>query len=280
MTATVDERRTLPRQRFAFARGRSIPSPLLAAIVLLVLWEVGAWLLASTSDRLAPMKLPYPHEVLRALINNIALLFNAALDTAMGALIGLVVGTITGVLIALLMAQARWVEDASYPYIVGAQMIPTVALAPIIFGAVHDPTVTKVIVAAYISVFAVSLGTIKGLKSTPIEGLALMRSLNADRSQVMRKLRIPAALPFFFAGLRVAAPLAVIGEIVVELAGSKDGLGTLMITTQYYGVANAHLFWATLAVTLLLGYLFALGASLLERTFASWQPAYRGGGRA
>jgi NitT/TauT family transport system permease protein len=225
------------------------------------------------------MKLPYPHEVLRALVFNFSLLLNAALDTAMGALIGLVVGTIVGVAIGFFMAQARWLEDATYPYLVGAQMIPTVALAPIIFGAVHDPVVTKVIVAAYISVFAVSLGTIKGLKSTPPDGLMLMRSMSADRSQVMRKLRIPAAMPFFFAGLRVAAPLAVIGEIVVELAGSKDGLGTLMITTQYYGVANAHLFWATLVVTLLLGYVFALGAALLERTFASWQPAYRNAGR-
>jgi NitT/TauT family transport system permease protein len=279
MTARIGHGRAFERPRFASIRQRQVPGPLLAAILLLVLWEVGAFLTASTSDRLAPMKLPYPHEVLRALIAHLQLIANAALATAMGALVGLVVGTVVGVAIGFLMAQARWLEDATYPYLVGAQMIPTVALAPIVFGAVRDPAVTKVIVAAYISVFAVSLGVIKGLKSTPPEGLVLMRSMNADRSQVMRFLRIPTSLPFFFAGLRVAAPLAVIGEIVVELAGSKDGLGALMITTQYYGVANAHVFWATLVVTLFLGYLFALGAALLERIFASWQPAYRGGSR-
>jgi NitT/TauT family transport system permease protein len=279
MTAPISDGRALQRSRFGGIRRRQIPAPLLAAIVILVLWEVGAWLLASSSDRLAPMKLPYPHEVLRALALNAQLILKAAVATATGALIGLVVGTVVGASIGFLMAQARWLEDATYPYLVGAQMIPTVALAPIIFGAVHNPGITKIIVAAYISVFAVSLGTIKGLKSTPPDGLVLMRSMNADRSQVMRKLRVPAAMPFFFAGLRVAAPLAVIGEIVVELAGSKDGLGALMITTQYYGVANAHVFWATLLATLFLGYLFALGAAVLERIFASWQPAYRGGSR-
>src|SRR3954463_14840860 len=123
MTATVDERRTLPRPRFAFVRGRSIPAPLLAAVVLLVLWEVGAWLLASTSDRLAPMKLPYPHLVLRALINNVGLFLKAALNTASGALIGLIVGALVGAAIGVVMAQARWLEDATYPYLVGAQMI-------------------------------------------------------------------------------------------------------------------------------------------------------------
>jgi len=99
MTATVDKRRELQQPRFSLTRRRSLPAPLLAAVVFLVLWEVGAFLIASTSDRLAPLKLPYPHEVLRALIANIALLLDAALDTAIGALIVYLVGTVVGVAI-------------------------------------------------------------------------------------------------------------------------------------------------------------------------------------
>jgi NitT/TauT family transport system permease protein len=270
----VDARGVRSRRALTVA-GRTVPSSLLVIVGFIVLWEVGAAVLSGTGDRLAPLKLPFPHVVARAILVNGGLLLNAAWQTAAGALIGLFVGTATGAVIGILMAQARWLEDATYPYLVGAQMIPTIALAPIVFGAVHDPMITKVIVAAYISVFPISLGTIKGLKSAPPDGLALMRTYSATRFGTMRYVRIPAALPYFFAGLRVAAPLAVVGEIVVELAGSKDGLGTLMVTTQYYGVAQAGVFWASLVVTLVLGFVFAKAAAGIERVVAPWQPAYR-----
>jgi NitT/TauT family transport system permease protein len=241
----------------------------------LVIWQLGATLAALGGDRLAAMKLPFPGDVVEAMVAHAPTLAESAWSTIRGALIGLVVGTIVGFLIGLLMAQARWVEDASYPYIVAAQMIPTVALAPIILGAVRDPEVTKVVVAAYITVFAVSLGTIRGLKSTPGDALELMRTYHASRRQQYTKLRLPAALPHFFAGLKVAAPLAVIGQIVVELAGSKDGLGNLLIETQYYGVSFAHLFWATMLLTLALGLVFAGAAALLERVVSPWQSDFR-----
>jgi NitT/TauT family transport system permease protein len=168
------------------------------------------------------------------------------------------------------MAQWRTLEDAVYPYLVAAQMIPTIALAPIVLAVIKDPYLTKIAVAAYISVFAVSLGTIRGLRSAPRDALELMHSLHARPAHVLLKLRIPAALPYFFAGLRVAAPLA-----VVELAGSKDGLGTLILVTQYYGPGNAHLFWAAMIATLLLGLVFARAVVLLERVVAPWQPEFR-----
>jgi NitT/TauT family transport system permease protein len=75
--------------------------------------------------------------------------------------------------------------------------------------------------------------------------------------------------------LKIAAPLAIVGEIVVELAGSKDGLGTLLLTTQYYGPSYANLFWAALITTMVLGLVFARLASVLERTVSPWQPEFR-----
>jgi NitT/TauT family transport system permease protein len=254
-------------------RGRRLA---LSFVILVVAWEVGSLLMAGSGDRTAATKLPAPHLVLRAFVEQAPTLLQAAWATARGALLGLAVGTLVGFLLALLMSQARWIEEAGYPYVVAAQMIPTIALAPIVLSAVRDADATRVVVAAYVTMFSVSLGTIRGLKSTPPAALELMRTIDARRWETYRKVRIPAALPFFFAGLKVAAPLAVVGEIVVELAGSKDGLGTLLLTTQYYGPSYAYLFWAALLTTMALGYLFAWTAGLVERIVAPWQPELRG----
>jgi len=249
---------------------------LTVAIAVLVAWTAGSALLGGTGDRLAQLKLPYPHLVFGAFANNLPLFAEAIWETARGAFIGLLLGVAVGTAIGVVMAQWRVLEDAAYPYLVAAQMIPTIALAPIVLAIMKDPYATKIAVAAYISVFAVSLGTIKGLRSTPPDALELMNTLHARPLEVLVKLRVPAALPYFFAGLRIAAPLAVIGEIVVELAGSKDGLGTLILVTQYYGgVANAHLFWAAMIVTLVLGYVFARSVTTIERIVAPWQPEFR-----
>jgi NitT/TauT family transport system permease protein len=245
-------------------------------VAAIVVWELGAWLLVATGVPLAQSKLPYPHLVLLAAAGNAPLLGSAVASTGETALAGLLVGTVLGFGIALVMTLARWLEDAVFPYIVAAQMIPTLALGPIILSSVKDPTVTRVLVAAYIAFFAISLASIKGLKSASPTSLDLLASYDANRAQVYTKLRIPGSLPFFFAGLKVAAPLSVVGAVVVELAGAKAGLGFLLLTTQYYGPSYANLFWATIVATMLLGYAFAWTAGRLEPVISSWQPEFRG----
>jgi NitT/TauT family transport system permease protein len=273
MVAAID--RLLPRA--AVSDRRRWPRVGLFLVVLLAVWELAAALILASGDRLAQSKVPFPHLVAAELVAQWDTIATAAWATARGAGVGLLVGAVVGLAIGLLMAQTRLIERAVYPYVVAAQMIPTIALAPIILGAVRNPDATRIIVAAYVTVFAVSLGTIKGLKSTPRDGLELLRTYNSSRWTQYVKLRIPAALPHVFSGLRVAAPLAVVGEIVVELAGSKDGLGTLLLTSQYYGPAYAYLFWASLVATMLLGLAFAAAAVVLERVVTPWQPEFRRG---
>ena len=198
--------------------------PLLLLCGLLVVWEVAAAVLLAAQGPLARSKLSAPHEIAQRLVSDGPLLASTVWVTARGALAGLALGTAIGFVVALVLAQSRWVEDAFHPYILGGQMIPTVALAPIILIALKNPATTRVVVAAYISFFPISLGTLKGLKSTPREGLELMSSYNCSLFQTYRKLRIPAALPFAFAGLKVGAPLAVVPLAGASLAGaSLDG---------------------------------------------------------
>ena len=255
---------------------RSSGSALIVVAALVVIWEVVAVAMVAAEVPSAETKLSAPHLIAQRIVDEAPLIADNLRVTATGALIGLLGGVVIGVAVALVIAQTRFLESAVYPYIIGGQMIPTIALAPIILVATRNPTLTRFLVATSITFFALSLSTLKGLKSTSHGALELMRSYNASRLQVYRRLRIPGALPFFFAGLKIAAPLAVVGEIVVELTGANSGLGYTILVSQYYGPNYATLFWAAMVITLLLGVLFYTAAVVLERVLTPWQPEFRG----
>jgi NitT/TauT family transport system permease protein len=246
-----------------------------AGLGLLAAWELGAAALHATGTPLATSKLPYPHAVAARIVEEAPLLASAVWVTARGALIGLLVGIVLGVAISLLLAQSRALEAAFYPYVVGGQMLPTIALAPILLAALRNATLTRILVATYITFFAITIGTLKGLKSVPRESAELLRTYNVNRWQLYTKLKLPAALPFLFAGMKVAAPLAVVGEIVVELTGSTNGLGYLILSTQYYGPQYATLFWASMLITLALGFAFYRAVAAIERFASPWQHEFR-----
>ncbi|MGH9247098.1 MAG: ABC transporter permease [Acidimicrobiales bacterium] len=254
---------------------RSSRALVLVIAGLLLAWEAVAVAMRAADVALAASKLAAPHEIAVRIVGESSLLASNLRVTALGALAGLVGGVAIGVGVALLVAQARWLEGAVYPYIIAGQMIPTIALAPLILVATRNQTVTRFLVATSITFFAISLATLKGLKSTSPAALELMRSYSASRLEVYTRVRIPAALPFFFAGLKVAAPLAVVGEIVVELTGANSGLGYTILVSQYYGPTYASLFWAAMVVTLLLGVVFYMAAVGLERLVTPWQSEFR-----
>jgi NitT/TauT family transport system permease protein len=256
----------------AVARRRAA---LIAGLGILAAWEAGAALLAASDVPLAASKLPYPHAVAQRIVAEAPLLLQALGVTAGGALVGLLVGIVLGVVIAVALAQSRALESAIYPYVVGGQMLPTIALAPILLAALQNATLTRILVATYITFFAITIGALKGLKSVPPESLELMRSYNAGRGQLYAKLKLPASLPFLFAGMKVAAPLAVVGEIVVELTGSTSGLGYLILSSQYYGPPYATLFWASMLITLALGFAFYQVVAVVERIVSPWQHEFR-----
>jgi NitT/TauT family transport system permease protein len=257
------------------AAWRSIAPPLLLLAAILVAWEALALAMVRWGVPQATSKLAPPHEIYLRILDEIPFLFESLKVTAQGAFLGLLGGVVTGVSVAVIAAQTRWLESAFYPYIIAGQMIPTIALAPILLVATRNPTATRLLIATSITFFAISLATLKGLKSTSHGALELMTVHSASRLQVYKYVRIPGSLPFFFAGLKVAAPLAVVGEIVVELTGANSGLGYTILVTQYYGPQFATLFWAALVITLLLGAAFYYAAVTLERLLSPWQQEFR-----
>jgi NitT/TauT family transport system permease protein len=271
----------------------------LVALVLLLVWQLVATLYfnanvtpqfrdgaISGADpavpaemRVVQMKLPLPNLVLSALVNpeNVNQLWLAGLITLRSAVIGFAVGGCIGFASALLMAQSRALERSVLPYAIVSQMIPVIALGPIVYSIFKDENVARILIAAYVTYFPVTINTLKGLRSVDPNAVALMTSLAASRRQVYQLLRIPAALPYTFQALKIAATASVIGAIVVELMGAQQGIGVTILRTQYYGPANAHKLWGAIVVASLLGLAFFGVVALVERVVLRWQPEFRGG---
>jgi NitT/TauT family transport system permease protein len=270
---------------------------LLVALAVLALWEAASWFYFNASVapqfrggaisgadatvpaemRVVQMKLPFPHLVLAALFTpeNVNQLWLAGLITLRSALLGFVVGGAIGFALAILMFQSRVLERSVLPYVIASQMVPVIALGPIAYSMFRDENVARLLIAAYVTFFPVTISTLKGLRSVDPDALALMTSLAADRWQVYLKLRIPSALPYVFQALKIAATASVIGAIVVELMGAQQGIGVTILRTQYYGPANAYKLWGAIVVASLLGILFFQAVAIAERIVLSWQPEFR-----
>ncbi|WP_411348976.1 ABC transporter permease [Paenibacillus sp. WLX2291] len=259
-------------------RHRMLPILVWIALILL-LWEAGSWALLHLAQvPLAQSKLPYVHEVLLTSIQYSGTLLREGRATFGNAGIGFVIGAAAGVLLAILMSLSRWVERLTFPYAIASQMIPILGLAPIIYGIVRDEYISRIIISGYITFFPVALNMLRGLRSVNPSSLELMHSYAARPWTVYWKLRLPAALPSLFSGLKIAAPLAVTGAILVELMGAQHGIGVIMLRNLYYGPSHVYMFWATVVVGALLGILSYWVIGLIERLVAPWQPEFRSAG--
>jgi NitT/TauT family transport system permease protein len=188
---------------------------------------------------------------------------------------GFFLGLVVALLFGTFMVQSRVIEVSFLPYLLATQMIPLIALVPILRAILRDPELVRLYLAGYVTFFIVTISVLRGLKSVDRTSLELMESLNANRLAVLRWLRYPAALPYIFSGLRIAAPLCLVGAIIVDLIGSRNGLGYLMIAAVAIGPSQAWLLWSALIIAFTLGLLFARTVAWVERRVSPWQPALR-----
>jgi len=141
------------------------------------------------------------------------------------ALKALALAIVAGVAIALVFVQSRWIEAAFTPYVVLMQVTPIVAIAPLIIIWVRDTQVALVLCAVVVAIFPIVSDTTLGLRSVDPRLIDLFRMNRATRWQVLWRLRIPSALPYFFGGLRIASGLALIGAVVAEFVAGTGGQG-------------------------------------------------------
>lgn len=227
--------------------------------------------------RVVQTRLPFPSLVLLTLFDpdNAGQLWGAGLVTLRSAVLGFAIGGLVGFGLALLMDQTRAVERSLLPYVIASQMIPAIALGPIFYSVLRDENLARALIAAYVTFFPVTVNTLRGLRSVDPNALALMSSLAASRRQVYTMLRIPAALPYLFQALKIAATASVIGAIVVELMGAQQGIGVTILRTQYYGPANAYKLWGAIVVASVLGLALFQAVAIAERYVLRWQPEFR-----
>jgi NitT/TauT family transport system permease protein len=163
---------------------------------------------------------------------------------------GYALALVTGVLLALAFTWSKPLEAAMMPLLVSLNMIPKVALGPLIIVWFKYGVVPNMLIAFSICVFPILLTTVRGLREVEPDLLDLVRTLRGSRWQVFTKIQLPGALPYIFSGMKVAAILAVAGAIVGEFLGSDKGLGYLMLQVQVT-LDTAAMFMAVLLITLI-----------------------------
>ena len=248
---------------------RYLPA-LVAFLAVIALWE-GLTRLFDVET----FVLPKPSEIMTSFVATAGVIWGAGFRTLIEALGGFAIGVTLAVLTSL--AAARWVgfREGVLPLAIAANAMPIVALAPIFnnwFSSVSP--VSKMAVVAVVVYFPVMINTTRGLLEVHPAELELMRSLAATPGEVTRRVRIPRALPFFFASLKVASALSIIAAIVAEyFGGPQDVLGQYIINR-----ANLFQFpdaWAAILVASILGVAFYLLVLVAERLFMPWHVSLR-----
>ncbi|MEJ2623403.1 MAG: ABC transporter permease [Pseudolabrys sp.] len=192
--------------------------PLVVGLIILVGWEAACRLFAIPS-----YLFPAPSAIAHSIVTNAPSLMWALWSTLKVALTALVLATVIGSLAAFLFVQNRMIERSLFPYAVILQVTPIVAVAPLIIILVKNTEIALVICATIIAVFPIISNTVIGLRSVDAGHQNLFAISHATRLQKLIYLRIPSALPFFFAGLKIASGLALIGAVVAEFVAGTGG---------------------------------------------------------
>ena len=237
-----------------------LPPVILIALVLMI------WSLLSGS--LSSFILPSPLEVARAGWQTRGLLLSAVATTLLETGIGLAVAIVLGVGLAAAMDLFVLVRRAVYPILVASQTVQILAIAPLLIIWFGFGLLPKIIVVVLICFFPLAVNTADGLASTDPDLIALLRSMGARRGQIWRIVRLPAALPSFFSGLRVAVTYSVVGATIAEWVGGSNGLGLYMLRSKN-ALATDQVFVAIVITSVLSIALFLL-VVVLERRALPW----------
>jgi len=242
--------------------------PLVVATLLLGLWQ--AW---TVIQQVPTYLVPSPWAIAQTLVTDWSLLIGSLWVTLKITVLSFLAATVIGALIAFTFVQSRWIEAAFFPYAVLLQVTPIVAIAPLIIIWVKDPTLSLVVCATLVALFPIISNTTVGLRSVNPGLAAYFQLQRATRWQTLVRLRIPSALPYFFAGLRISGGLALIGAVVAEFVAGTGGTGTglaYQILQSGYQLNIPRLFAALLLISLTGVAVFAALAGLTRWALGGW----------
>jgi NitT/TauT family transport system permease protein len=223
---------------------RALPSIVFCGL-LLAAWEAGV-----DFFHVSDLLLPAPSAVVAAMIDSAPLYVKHVWPTLAEILIGYAIALGLGSLCGLIIAFSRLLGNAIYPALVATQIMPKVAFAPLLVVWFGFGLLPKLILIALIAFFPIVINTVVSLNMTSQETIYLFRSMGAGPFQTFFKLRLPAALPVFFGGLKIAATFSIIGVVVAEFYSSDRGLGYLLLL-QVSNANTVHAFGSIFYLTIL-----------------------------
>lgn len=263
------------------ARSREVPAgvlrryPQLTISPAILVALLAAWWLGTDVLGAPAYIIPAPEQVLQALLHGLTrapwdhagLWYHTGI-TVWEALLGFAIGSAAGAFLGIALAHWPILGKSWYPYIVGFQSLPKVALAPLMVVWFGFGIEGKVFITAVMTFFPVLVNMMAGYLAVEPERIELARSCNASEWQLLSKIIVPSCLPFLFAGLGVASVLSIIGAVVGEFAGASAGLGMLLM--QYNQSLEIAPLFAVIVLLGVIGFLMSHAVALVERRYCFW----------
>ncbi|TDC35174.1 ABC transporter permease [Micromonospora sp. 15K316] len=244
------------------------PALLLAALF-------AGWWFAAEREYMPNYLLPTPGQVWATMTEDWSFLMRNTYVTLYETVIGFVLAALLGLGTAVLIVYSRTLEKAVYPIVLFAQVIPKIAIAPLLVAWFGVGLTPKVVLAVLIAFFPVVISGVAGLRSTDPELLDLSATMGAGPWKTFRKIRFPHALPHLMSGLKVAVTLAVVGAVVGEFVGAEEGLGYVLLVAN--GNLDAALLFADLFLMSLIGIVLFAVVEVAEALLIPWHASRRGG---
>lgn len=238
--------------------------PAAAALCLLIL----LWQFLYQSGAVPAYMLPSPIQVVKALFTDLLTILRHAVVTLQEAFYGLCIGVVLAFVMATLMDHFRILNKALYPIMIITQTIPTIAIAPLLvlwMGFYMAPKITLVVITTF---FPITVGLLDGYKSVDKDSIDLMRAMGASKVQIFFHVKLPAALPQFFSGLKISASYAVVGAVISEWLGGFEGLGVYMTR-----VSKAYAFdkmFAVIIFIVIISLLLMFTVNLIKTISLPW----------
>lgn len=231
------------------------------AVVLVA--AVACWQWYVTESGVPSVILPSPADVVAAGVANGGVLLSAAATTSLTAGLGLAGGVVVGLGLAFAMVGSRTASAVFHPYLVALRIAPLIAIAPLVFLWIGDGLLSRALLVTTMTVFPVAVASVDGLRAVPREYTDLARSVDAPSIRAFLGIRVPAAAPSVFAGVKLAAALSVVGTVVAEFLTLRAGIGyQLFDSAEYLDTATT---FAALATLVAVGLTFYLVPAAVER---------------
>jgi NitT/TauT family transport system permease protein len=240
--------------------------PLVFGVLMLLLWQ---WFVGWRNIK--PYILPKPSTIWHEAVDKVNLLRAASIVTGRNALVGLLGGIVVGTLVAMVASRIRVISELITPLAAAISAVPIVVIVSILYSLFPlGSQVARRLMVLIVVFFVVFVNVARGLRQSDPTQVELMRSYAASERQVMRKVRLPNALPFLFTAVKISAPIAVTTAFVSEyFGGTQDGLGQKIPSAM----ANSKfpLGWAYVGAACVLGLIFFAAANILEFVAVPWQ---------